>query len=296
MPARTTVRSGGVFAAQLRQFYRDGTNPAHLSGLSHLDSFIMTRKFSSIYRDFAKTHANPDMDGNCPYRRAVSKHIATYYPMKKLLFILVSLLLLNSCRTKGKRVTVDELIVFGYSGFCMKDSLNIIYPSGYWHYNETARLEFDSTLLDIRQYFEFKKDSFIKIAKRLPMKQTEYCSILPNDTNGLTQLINNTLMSRRFKADYDFPDSSLIMYDGWHYTLYCKESNNKDFLINYVPECLPDSLRYLHDFVTKIIGKSEPSKTQFKFDSIVTIVAKRLFKRYPPPPLPSNIEQKYNLK
>jgi len=73
-PARTTVRSGGVFAAQLRQFYRDGTNPAHLSGLSHLDSFIMTRKFSSIYRDFAKTHANPDMDGNCPYHRAIRLH------------------------------------------------------------------------------------------------------------------------------------------------------------------------------------------------------------------------------
>jgi hypothetical protein len=49
-----------VFAAPFRQFYRDGTNPAHLSGLSHLDNFIMIRKLSSIYRDFAKTHSNPD--------------------------------------------------------------------------------------------------------------------------------------------------------------------------------------------------------------------------------------------
>jgi hypothetical protein len=60
-----------VFASPLRQFYLDGTNPAHLSGLSHLDNFIMTRKLSSIYRDFAKTHANPDTDGNSPYHRAV---------------------------------------------------------------------------------------------------------------------------------------------------------------------------------------------------------------------------------
>ena len=60
-----------VFAAPSRQFYHDGTNPAHLSGLSHLDSFIMTRKLSSIYQDFAKTHANPDTDGNFPYHRAV---------------------------------------------------------------------------------------------------------------------------------------------------------------------------------------------------------------------------------
>ena len=64
-----------VFAAPLRQFYRDGTNPAHLSGLSHQDSFIRTRKLSSIYRDFAKTHANPDTDGNFPYHRAVSTNI-----------------------------------------------------------------------------------------------------------------------------------------------------------------------------------------------------------------------------
>jgi hypothetical protein len=32
----------------------------------------MIRKLSSIYRDFAKTHSNPDTDGNCPYHRAVS--------------------------------------------------------------------------------------------------------------------------------------------------------------------------------------------------------------------------------
>jgi len=49
-----------VFATPLRQFYRDGTNPAHLSGLFHQDSSIWTGKLASIYLDFAKTHANPD--------------------------------------------------------------------------------------------------------------------------------------------------------------------------------------------------------------------------------------------
>jgi len=60
-----------VFATPLRQLYHDGKNPAHLLGLRHLDNFIMTRKLSSIYQDCAKTHANPDTDGNCPYHRAV---------------------------------------------------------------------------------------------------------------------------------------------------------------------------------------------------------------------------------
>ena len=53
-----------VFAVPLRQFYRDGTTSAHLSGLSRQDSSIWTRKLASIYRDFAKTHASPDPDGN----------------------------------------------------------------------------------------------------------------------------------------------------------------------------------------------------------------------------------------
>jgi hypothetical protein len=34
--------------------------------------FYLDKKPSSIYRDFAKTHANPDTDGNSLNRRAVS--------------------------------------------------------------------------------------------------------------------------------------------------------------------------------------------------------------------------------
>jgi hypothetical protein len=63
-----------VFATPFRQFYHYGTNSARLLGQSRLDNFIMTRKLSSIYQDYAKTHANPDIDGNCPYHRAVSSN------------------------------------------------------------------------------------------------------------------------------------------------------------------------------------------------------------------------------
>jgi len=52
-----------VFAEPLRQFYRDRTNPAHLSGLFRQASSIWTGKLSSVYRDFAKTHAIPDTVG-----------------------------------------------------------------------------------------------------------------------------------------------------------------------------------------------------------------------------------------
>jgi hypothetical protein len=53
-----------VFASPLRQFYRDRTTPTSLPGLRHLDNFAWTRKLASVYRDFAKTHASPDTDGN----------------------------------------------------------------------------------------------------------------------------------------------------------------------------------------------------------------------------------------
>jgi hypothetical protein len=62
-----------VFATPSWQFYIGGTTSYHLPGLSHLDNFIWTRKLASVYRDFAKTHANPDTDGNSPYHRAVRR-------------------------------------------------------------------------------------------------------------------------------------------------------------------------------------------------------------------------------
>ena len=69
------------FCSPSGQLYRDMTNPAHLSGPRHLDCLIMTRNFlpstgtlpafvkTSAFK--AKTHANPDTDGNSLNRRAV---------------------------------------------------------------------------------------------------------------------------------------------------------------------------------------------------------------------------------
>jgi len=50
--------------APLRQLYSDWTTPTRLPGFRHLDIFAWTRNLSPVNRDFAKTHANPDADGN----------------------------------------------------------------------------------------------------------------------------------------------------------------------------------------------------------------------------------------
>jgi hypothetical protein len=59
-----------VFASPSANFYT-GSNPRRLSGLSHRDHFIMTANLSPLIGIYAKTHANPDTDGNYPYHRAV---------------------------------------------------------------------------------------------------------------------------------------------------------------------------------------------------------------------------------
>jgi hypothetical protein len=75
-----------VFASPFGQFYLDVISPYRLSELSHLDNFIMIRKSCPLTETLpafvktsafkAKTHANPDTDGNSPYHRAVMRNIS----------------------------------------------------------------------------------------------------------------------------------------------------------------------------------------------------------------------------
>ena len=48
-----------VFASPPRQFYRDGTNSCHLSGLGHLDNFIVTRKSCPLTGTLQKLMPTP---------------------------------------------------------------------------------------------------------------------------------------------------------------------------------------------------------------------------------------------
>ena len=78
-PAAETKSIGLLADAQLSWFLHRHLDNFIVTGqllLIYRDSAIRTvsswtRKLSSIYRDFAKTHANPDTDGNSPYHRAV---------------------------------------------------------------------------------------------------------------------------------------------------------------------------------------------------------------------------------
>ena len=71
--------------------------------------------------------------------------------VKHLFIYIFPLIFLSSCVHKPEKETIDELLLFGYMGFCYKDSIT---------------KEYDSTKLEIRQYFEYKRDSFARIQTR----------------------------------------------------------------------------------------------------------------------------------
>ena len=204
----------------------------------------------------------------------------------------ILLVFMASCQTKGPKEIIDELLIFGYSGFCFKDSANRVYPSDEIWYNDSVRLFYDSTQLDIRQYFEFKKDSAIKVATRKPRKATEYFIIDHLDSIEFQKTINEILVGKSYSSDYGFNDTIPRIYDGWSYTLYYESSSSKDFIINYIPDCLPDSLKILHNLVESIIkGDHHLNKSAFRYDSITIKEAKRLFIKNPPPSLLDNTQK-----
>jgi len=183
-------------------------------------------------------------------------------------------MLLSSCMKVEKKDCIEEFILFGSGGFSSKDSTN--------HYT------FDSTKLEIMEYFEFMKDSLVRIARSHPFSPTEYYSVKKNDTIGFDNLLNAILLTKKYKSEYN--STAEEMYDGWHYTLFYKKSNHKEFIINYVPSHLPDSLKVLHNFIKRIVlSDSLTVSNKFEFNNITAKQAKELYRKYPPPSPPSRL-------
>jgi hypothetical protein len=187
----------------------------------------------------------------------------------------------SSCDPIAKRETIDEFVLFGSSGFYLKDSTN-------W--------KFDSTRLYIRKYFEFKKDSFVRYAIIPDVQSEQFYSIKSADTVGFNNLINNILINRKYESEYlsNVPE----IYDGFYYILFYKTSNNKEFVIHYTPHHLPDSLRMIHDYIDEIITfrrKKNSIIDKFIFNKITKTEAIKLFNKYPFVPMIKTEEIKFKV-
>ena len=109
-----------VFASPSRLFYHDVTNPAHLSGLSHLDNFIVTRKSCPHTGTLQKRMptltqtATPYTTGPLAVRRSLQhpdcqraiKSLAAHpcnrpFTAKHMLFVYAGLQRDNSCLSTG---------------------------------------------------------------------------------------------------------------------------------------------------------------------------------------------------
>jgi len=197
------------------------------------------------------------------YKR-VSKHI-----LKRQFLTFFTIIILFSCSKVEKKDCIENVVIFGTQGFCFKDSANWI---------------IDSTKLDIRSYFEFKRDSFARVSKGKYLKSAYSITNL-TDTTGFYNLVQKVLLNRKFEKEYYA--KGLDLYDGLYYTIYYKTSSKKEFHINYVPEYLPDSLRILHNYIQEMKFPNYPeNKNSFKFNSITVDVAKELYRNHPPSPSP----------
>lgn len=195
--------------------------------------------------------------------------------MKRQFLTFFIIIILFSCSKVEKKDYIEEVVLFGTKGFSFKDSANWIY---------------DSTDLDIRAYFEFKRDSFAIVSRGKHLKSA-YSITNSTDTTGFYNLVQKVLLNHEFEKEYY--SKGLDLYNGLYYTIYYKTISNKEYHINYVPEYLPDSLRILHNYIQGIKPSINlKNENGYNFNSITKDLAKELYSKYPPPPPPSPLIKK----
>jgi hypothetical protein len=193
--------------------------------------------------------------------------------MRNLAVKLLIVSLFVSCVNHDDKEEIKEIILYGHSGFRLLDSTKYI---------------FDSTSLDIREYFEYKKDSILRVAIRSYKKKTAYFKVNSKDTVGLSTIFNNLLLLNLQSADYYFSEPEI--YDGFYYSLNIITTKYKNIKINYVPFLLSSKLKGLHNFIRNIIYSSNNEPTEyFPFDKILKEDALKIFNRNPPPPAPERL-------
>lgn len=184
----------------------------------------------------------------------------------KIKFLII-LLFISSCSKTQEKEKVEEFVLFGYRGFCIKDSTKGI---------------LDSTKLDIREYFEFKNGD-VKVAARNWDKKTEYHLIKSSDTLGLDSLFNLVLKNHWIKKKYD-RISQFMIYDGGFYTMYFNTSWNREFEIDYMPYYLPTKFKKLHEYIRNIIRQENPiMANKFEFNKIVWEKSADIYKNHSRP-------------
>jgi hypothetical protein len=194
-------------------------------------------------------------------------------------FITICLFVLFvSCFQTENKETIRKLVLIGHRGVIMKDTNNWI---------------FDSTRLKIREYYDFTKDSTIKLfQKKYKFLHTSTIRDI-NDLNKFSHLADSVLLKHHFKENY-FPELPDI-YDGNYYILYYKTNRNKENWIQYDPNALPPNLNLFYQFFTdSVIRQRSNAIDHISFDSLICIKAAReTCKLFSLPPKPVSVDSLY---
>jgi hypothetical protein len=193
--------------------------------------------------------------------------------MKTIITFCLLLIIISCSRKENEQI--DHFILLGQSGFILKD---------------TAQWKFDSSQFDIRQYFEFKINDYVRVAKRLYSDSVRYYTVSTADTLGLAQTISYSIFNRNYDSSYDINGSS--MYDGYYYILYYHTTKGRSKFIKFVPEVMPDTLKVAFSYIDRIFRKDLKVGPKFNWPDILKDEALEFYKKQPPVPAPSKLELK----
>jgi hypothetical protein len=195
--------------------------------------------------------------------------------MKSTIVSTLIIFFLFSCVHPPEKEKINVFILYGHSGFCFIDS---------------AKWIFDSTKFDIREYFEFTKDSAVKIAHRRYRENPVFYITNFQDTVGLSSVMND-LISLNLN-DTTFYAPNLEIYDGRYYTMHFITSKFRHIKINYVPHHLPDKLKKIHDTIIRIIYSDNNQQVEpFSFNNLLINDALETYRITPPPPAPTPLKK-----
>ncbi len=203
------------------------------------------------------------------------------YKVQNIFISVIVMILISSCSNK-KKDYVTKFIYINFRG-----------------------VSIDSTFkphLNIRQYFEYKQNTSIKIAtggyydfeNTRKYNLGDFYNLTPIDT--FNEFLNKTFCEIPYGSTCKQKIDILNMRD----TAYCfKETmmqsmffivetfENKKIELNIYPDSLTSELKSLYTYVKNVFDSNKLIKVNpFKVDSSVAIIEKQFFLYYPPPPPP----------
>ena len=133
----------------------------------------------------------------------------------------------------------------------------------------------------------------MRVAKKPPFDTLKYYSINTADTFGLDQTLSYSLLNKNYNSNYEINEPPIYSYDGWAYVLYYHTTKGRSMFIEFIPNELPDSLKYTFAFVERIFKKQDlVTGSKFKWPDIIEKEAIVIFKKHPQVPPPAILERK----